>query len=240
MKFKWICPFCNQGAIITDDNYHIEFVLFSNIVGENKIVGCKIIECPNPDCGQFKFTIALYKDRYPGTSGMPGRRLGDTIKKWDLIPVSKAKSFPDYIPKPILEDYEEACLIKDLSPKASATLSRRCLQGMIRDFWRVKKDRLIDEIEAIKDKVETETWEAINSVREVGNIGAHMEKDINLIIDVDPNEAELLINLIEILIKDWYITKHDRQEKLKALQELGRQKKSQRKTQKVVKKNTRK
>ena len=37
-----------------------------------------------------------------------------------------------------------------------------------------------------------------------------MEKDVNLIIDVDPNEASLLINLIEILIKDWYITKQER------------------------------
>lgn len=239
MPFKWICPFCNMGAIVTESNLHREFLLFDDMVEENKMVTCKIIECPNPGCKKFTFSISLHKDLFPGANVVLKDRLGDIIKKWDLIPTSKAKSFPDYIPKPILEDYEEACLIKDLSPKASATLSRRCLQGMIRDFWEVKEDNLYKEIEAIKDKIETDTWEAIDSVREIGNIGAHMEKDINLIIDVDPNEAELLINLIEILVKDWYITKYERQEKLKALQELGRQKKSQRKTQKVVKKNTR-
>jgi Domain of unknown function (DUF4145) len=122
------------------------------------------------------------------------------------------KVFPDYVPPPILADYREACLIRDLSPKASATLSRRCLQGMIRDFWGVKKARLVDEIEAIKDKVAPATWSAIDAIRKIGNIGAHMEKDINLVIDVELEEAALLIGLIEMLIHDWYIVKHEREQ----------------------------
>ena len=93
----------------------------------------------------------------------------------------QAKVFPDYVPAAIRADYLEACLVRDLSPKASATLSRRCLQGMIRDFWGIKKARLIDEIEALKDKTDELTWEAIDSVRSIGNIGAHMQKDIDLI-----------------------------------------------------------
>jgi hypothetical protein len=134
-----------------------------------------------------------------------------------LIPPSSAKVFPDYVPEPIREDYVEACKISDLSLKASATLSRRCLQGMIRNFWGISKARLIDEIEAIEDKTDKLTWEAIDSVRKIGNIGAHMEKDINVIVDVDPEEAQLLIGLIELLVKDWYVTKHDREERLKAI-----------------------
>ena len=125
--------------------------------------------------------------------------------------------FPDYVPKAIRDDYTEACAIRDLSPKASATLSRRSLQGIIRDFWGVSKSRLADEIEAIKDKTDTQTWDAIDAVRKIGNIGAHMEKDINVIVDVDPKEAQLLIELIELLVKDWYIAKHDREERLKKI-----------------------
>ncbi len=94
---------------------------------------------------------------------------------------------------------------------------RRCLQGMIRDFWKISKARLVDEIDAIKDKVDAETWDAIDAVRKIGNIGAHMEKDINVIVDVDPEEAQLLIGLIELLIKDWYIARHQRQQHLKAI-----------------------
>ena len=125
---------------------------------------------------------------------------GEKLNEWQLIPTSKAKIFPDYVPKPIIDNYTEACQICELSPKASATLSRRCLQGIIRDFWGVKGRNLADEINQIKDKVDPLIWEAIDSVRKIGNIGAHMEKDINLVIDVEPKEAVALIELIETLI----------------------------------------
>jgi len=145
----------------------------------------------------------------------------EMVRKWQLVPQSKAQSFPDYIPKAILDDYNEAWLIKDLSPKASATLARRCLQGIIRDFWKVKPGKLSDEIEQIKGKVEELTWRAIDAVRSVGNIGAHMEKDVNLIVDIESNEAELLINLIETLLKDWYLAREEKQRRLQALVDLG-------------------
>jgi len=44
-----------------------------------------------------------------------------------------------------------------------------------------------------------------------------MEKDIDLIIDVELKEAQLLIGLIEILIKDWYIAKHEREKYLESI-----------------------
>ncbi|WP_372445280.1 hypothetical protein [Clostridium estertheticum] len=40
------------------------------------------------------------------------------------------------------------------------------------------------------------TWEAIDAVRTIGNIGAHMEKDINQIVDVESSEAALLIETL--------------------------------------------
>ena len=111
---------------------------------------------------------------------------------WQLVPAAQTRAFPDYVPAPIIADYKEACSIAELSPKASATLARRCLQGMIRDYWTVKPGRLADEIKAIRDLVHPRTWDAIEAVRSIGNIGAHMEKDINLIVDVEPEEARLL------------------------------------------------
>jgi hypothetical protein len=148
----------------------------------------------------------------------------EIIKTWRLLPGSYAKSFPEYIPKPLRKDYEEATSIIDLSPKESATLSRRCLQGIIRDFWKVSKHRLIDEINAIEDKVDPLTWKSIDAVRKVGNIGAHMEKDINLIIDVEPEEAFLLIQLIELLFEEWYIHRYERELKLNAIVNLSTKK----------------
>ena len=87
----------------------------------------------------------------------------------------------------------------------------------------------MDAIGKIKDKCDPDTWKAIDAVRIVGNIGAHMESDINLIIDVDPNEADQLIYLIEILLKDWYVCKHEREAGLKSIIEIGKKRKNRRK-----------
>ena len=116
------------------------------------------------------------------------------------------------MPEAIRNDYEEACTIVTLSPKASATLSRRCLQGMIRDFFKVSKKSLFEEIDAIKDKIPAQQWAVLDGVRRIGNIGAHMEKDINLIVNIDPSEAEKLIKLIELLLQQWYIERHNQQQ----------------------------
>jgi len=187
------------------------------------------IVCPNDKCKEHTLAVSIYE--YPLNTRKTNREKGDLIKSWNLIPPSQAKVFPDYIPEAIRCDYLEACLIKDLSPKASATLSRRCLQGMIRDFWRVKKSKLKDAIDKIKNQVDPLTWKAIDAVRKVGNIGAHMEKDIDLIIDVEPNEASLLIGLIERLVKEWYIHKHESNITMQQIIEMSSEKESQKKQQ---------
>ena len=170
--------------------------------------------CPNPECRKFTLTAALYES---AEGYQFGEKLLNKLGVWNLIPNSKAKTFPDFIPRAILDDYKEACLIRDLSPKASATLSRRCLQGIIRDFWAAKSGRLVEEIDQIKDKVDPLTWGAIDAVRKLGNIGAHMEKDINVIVDVDPDEAELLIGLIETLLREWYVAREERKARMASI-----------------------
>ena len=120
-----------------------------------------------------------------------GRKVSNVIQQ--VLPASLAMKYPDYIPQPIRNDYEEACAIVNLSPKASATLARRCLQGMIHDFWGIKLKTLNQEITALKDKLPIDLWDSIDALREIGNIGAHTEKSTNVIVDIDPNEAQTLL-----------------------------------------------
>jgi hypothetical protein len=171
--------------------------------------------CPNQACRKFTLEAHLWESQ--GTQpGLKERRI-KMLGRWVLFPVSAGTKFPDYIPYSIRADYLEAFAIKTLSPKASATLARRCLQGMLRDYWSVTPGRLFDEINEVKDKVDPLTWAAIEAVRKLGNIGAHMEKDINVIVDVDANEAELLIGLIERLLEDWYIARKRRETDMTSL-----------------------
>ena len=64
-------------------------------------------------------------------------------------------------------------------------------------------------------------------MRKLGNIGAHMEKDINVIVDVDPNEADLLIGLIETVLREWYVAREDRKARMGAIVAAATAKKAQ-------------
>jgi len=234
--FSWVCPHCGHAATIRDEDICSDDSILSieNTDGYRCLTS-NFIVCPNPECGRFSLSATLREIASPfrpSGSARPVYTNRPILRQWSLIPESKAKSFPNYIPKPILDDYREACLIRDLSPKASATLSRRCLQGIIRDFWRgkIKPGRLANEIEQLEDKVDDDTWKAIDGVRSVGNIGAHMEEDINVIVDVEPNEAQLLVELIEILLKDWYVAREQKRLHLEAIRKLSAEKESARKS----------
>lgn len=224
MAFPWCCPFCNRNATIDSKNSgkgRYEFN-FGNKYGY-QAAHVNVVSCPNPECLEYTLEVSIHDH-----IEIPGQGYKDVNpkKEWGLIPQARTKYFPDYVPQAIIDDYQEACSIKELSAKASATLSRRCLQGMIRDFWGVKKGRLVDEIDAIQDKVDPMTWSAIDAIRKIGNIGAHMEKDINLIIDVDKNEAGLLVGLIETLISDWYVAREERKKRLESIVAIAKEKDS--------------
>ena len=215
--FNWICPHCEHAVTISDGRWSSEnhTLDIENAIGRRTLRSLFIV-CPNPECMKFTLIVELYES-IANSQLYGGEELGKKIQEWALIPSSASKHFPDYVPQAIREDYGEACLIRDLSPKASATLSRRCLQGILRDFWKVKPRRLVEEIEEVKDHIDPMTWDAIEAVRKLGNIGAHMEKDINVIVDVDPEEAGLLIGLVETLLKEWYVAREERKDRMAAV-----------------------
>jgi len=218
MGFNWTCPYCNTHTTVNKDRFSDSqhAMTIKNSEGY-RLLRDEFIVCPNEECRKITLNVKLYNYIFNGVNW----QICEMIKQWHLLPNSFAKTFPDYIPEILRKDYEEAMAILELSPKASATLSRRCIQGIIRDFWKISKNRLIDEIDAIKDKVDPTTWKSIDAIRVVGNIGAHMEKDINLIIDVDPDEAFLLTQIIEILFSDLYIHKHERELMFNAIVEVA-------------------
>ena len=219
--FNWTCPFCNRHTTITaactSTNTH--HIAIDSKIGK-QILRTFAVVCPNKECREL--TIEATLSPYSVTNNVLDE--SEPQSTWKLRPQANVKQYPNYIPQVILNDYKEACLVLELSPKASATLSRRCMQGMIRDFWKVKKDRLKDEIEGIKDKVDPTCWTTIDALRKIGNIGAHMEKDVNQIIEVDPNEAQLLIELLETLLQEWYVNTYEKNERFKKIIDVARNK----------------
>lgn len=153
MSFSWACPYCNQHTTITNKKFSHKYHRFDMDNKDGYLsLGTEVIVCPNDNCQEYTIQALLYRYAPDGVGHY--EEIDPAILEWQLKPSSHALQFPSFVPKAIITDYEEACLIRDLSPKASATLSRRCLQGIIRDFWDVKKGRLVDEINAIKDLVD--------------------------------------------------------------------------------------
>ena len=216
-----LCPFCGDSIpTSTDACFKHHLLSFDGIqylireIGEEyKCSGIDVQYLKCPSCSSYVLNIKSY-----GASFEPF----ETV----IHPTTLAKHFPKYIPEQIRKDYEEAYSIGSLSPKASATLSRRCLQGMIHDFWGIKEKNLNAEITSLKSRISPSLWKAIDGIRTIGNIGAHMEKDINVIVDIDSGEAEKLLKLIEHLIKEWYINRHDVEVLLEEVNAISDEKKA--------------
>jgi hypothetical protein len=62
------------------------------------------------------------------------------------------------VPEKYAEDYREACLVLSDSPKASAALSRRCLQHLIHEELKIESRTLADEIQQVIDSGKLPTW----------------------------------------------------------------------------------
>jgi hypothetical protein len=200
----YTCPFCSHIMALDDSTHFITTAQFtrrlpSGIYQYDSDFKLQISFFNCPHCNKIS-SVLQYSGKLLPQKSMP------------IYPISNAKIFPGYIPEAIRSDYEEACSIVNLSPKASATLSRRCLQNMIRDFWGISRHRLIDEINELQEKVPATQWKVIDSLRRIGNIGAHPEADVNLIIDINHGDAQKLIQVIELLIKQWYIERHEQEQ----------------------------
>lgn len=191
MAFNYTCPFCSRPQSVTEAKFSNGSVFFSIHDSHEGHLGVytHAIGCANPDCRKTSIHAAVRS----ASQTLHGRPFfakdAEEILLRRLIPDSTARVLPDYIPAVLVEDYIEACRIRDLSPKASATLVRRCLQGMIRDFCNVHKSTLYAEITHLRELVEAgnappgvsaETVDAIDHVRGIGNIGAHMQADITI------------------------------------------------------------
>jgi hypothetical protein len=116
---------------------------------------------------------------------------------------------PPEVAKEFSTDYLEACLVLPDSEKASAALSRRCLQHLLREKAGIKKDDLAKEIQQVLDshQLPSHLADDLDAVRNVGNFAAHPLKTTSTgeIVEVEPQEAEWLLNVLEGLFDFYFV-----------------------------------
>src|SRR3989344_752994 len=124
-----------------------------------------------------------------------------------VYPLGSSRSqCPKEVPQDIAKDYSEACLVENLSPKATAALTRTCLQNMLRKQGITPGD-LSDEIEEAMKSLPSHLSEAIDAIRNIGNFASHPIKSKNTgsILDVERGEAEWNLDVLEQLFDFYYV-----------------------------------
>ena len=119
---------------------------------------------------------------------------------------------PAAVPKEFADDYVEACLVLTDSLKASAALSRRCLQHILREKAGVKRGDLASEIQQVIDSkyLPSHLSESIDAIRNIGNFAAHPIKSTSSgeVVEVEAGEAEWNLDVVESLF-DFYFVQPD-------------------------------
>ncbi|WP_197462350.1 MULTISPECIES: DUF4145 domain-containing protein [unclassified Erythrobacter] len=103
-------------------------------------------------------------------------------------------------------------MVLQLSPKASAALSRRCLQSILASHGYASRN-LVDQITSAIDEPDaskslpTAIRENIDAIRNFGNFSAHPITDRTSlqVVDVEEGEAEWCLEILRDLFDHYYV-----------------------------------
>ncbi len=156
---NWKCPYCGHAQVVDqtrfDAGWH-KLEVEGEKGGENLYVGWESTVCANDEYRELSLAALLGNAVYYVDSDGRHQQYIHPRESWRLLPPSSAKPQPKYVPEPIRDDYYEACSIRDLSPKASATIIRRCLQGIETLFldWYVAREARARQMDKLKSIAE--------------------------------------------------------------------------------------
>ena len=131
------CPHCRTVVRFEEGTWHhssarevrmgdrVYATSVSNIKAAEDVFRFIAVSCP--ECQKVILMAETGKlMKYPGEFVIEGEFI--------VWPRQSARPpVPDEVPPHIAADYKEAALVLNLSPKASAALSRRCLQALLRE-----------------------------------------------------------------------------------------------------------
>jgi hypothetical protein len=144
-------------------------------------------------------------------------------REFTVWPQGASRPLPAEVEASFAEDFSEAVAVLGVSPKASAALSRRLLQRLLEEKAGVSHGDLYGEIQQVLDSGELPSWlgNDLDAVRQLGNLAAHPMKSTHTgeIQDVDPGEAEWLLDVMESLFDFYFVGPAKAQAKRDALNE---------------------
>jgi hypothetical protein len=206
-----ICPYCNVG--FKPDWHRYERVARDGSVSGNAALNLLVCNCS--ECTQIivhgRWTVQMAADRWL-----------EHGEEMAIFPVhAPDRLVPPEVVDEYAQDFKEATAVLPVSPKASAALSRRLLQHIIREKAGIQRPNLNREIDDLIDsnQLPTDLAHDLDMIRQLGNFAAHPVKATvsGQIVDIEPGEAEALLDLLEELLDFYFVRPARRQQKRDAL-----------------------
>jgi len=207
------CPYCCVVFSLDGVNAETSFLNFTRFRPQ---VG---VPAAQPPRFHTSFTLSSHlcpscKGRIIWINEIENENIGDryvtrprtTILLWPKNPLCRV---PAGTPEPLASDFREAHDTLPISPKASAALSRRCLQTLIQDQEGIRDRNLMDQLKKLLalNKIPAYLAADLDAIRNIGNFAAHPQKDQNTgaIVDVEPGEAEWTLQVLEDLLAFYFV-----------------------------------
>ena len=190
------CPYCNTGINLKIEDEKI-YRTQSKTDGET---GIKIINSFCPECQDFIILLEKGEYRWMDDSA----ELIDVGHKEIVYPKFSLRILSNEIPSKYRNSFNEANSIVSISPKASAALSRRLLQEILRNKYNINEKDLFKEIDKFieRNDIPEDIKKSVDAIRNVGNFATHPLKYQNtgIIVDVEVGEAEWSLDVLEALL----------------------------------------
>lgn len=211
------CPHCSVGVSVKWSNTVAYFREDSDILDK----GMEVIHGKCPECSEV--IVKLIQGPFLLEDNEFHVDLDEVTEETLIYPFAVARPLEKEVPEKYSRDFAEACAVLTLSPQASAAISRRLLQTILRDDFGLPQDNFGAAIESFVklEGVSKHIAGAIDAVRSVGNFDAHPLKSTNTgaIMAVEEGEAEWLLDVLESLFDFKFVQPARLQAKQKVLNE---------------------
>lgn len=196
------CPHCKVSVrfeLTTFVNGRSSFQIDRIVLSTPSQSSISLLPCGCPNCGR-----PIIGADYVVESGSRGPL---DVMLW---PESGARPIPAEVEGEAMNlasDFREASSVFATSKKASAALSRRCLQFILREKAGTKSKDLSAQIDEVLEHLPSELAKNVDAIRHVGNFAAHPLKSTNSgeIVEVEDGEAEWLLDVLEELMDFYYV-----------------------------------
>ena len=192
------CPSCQAAFHDRDDDW--EKITKSDPERGKFNWMCELTICP---CCRNPIVVLSARQSY--VSAPENRTVIFPTKFKNIVVASE-------VPESLTTDFVEASSVLEVSPKASAALSRRILQSILTEQG-YQSNNLANQIDLVLNETDPNRLlplsirNKIDVIRNFGNFSAHPITDLTTlqVIDVEPQEAEWCLEIVSELFDHYYV-----------------------------------